>query len=131
MKRYNSDIVFSSGKYLFSLLFCCFLLSYNAVGQNSAGMNKEKPGEAITVYPNPSGGKFTIKVAEQEKPFHINIYNLVGEMIFHWESGNSLQASFEADLSRRPEGIYFVELDTEKANVVKRIILERAGPSGQ
>ena len=87
---------------------------------------REDISTTLQVFPNPtSTGKFTISVKEQEKAFHVNIYNLIGEMVFHWESGNSSTANFEADLSRKPDGVYFVELDTEKANVLKRIIVDR------
>lgn len=81
--------------------------------------------EALNVYPNPSVGKFTIEVREQDNQFDINIYNLMGEMVFHWESADQAAATLEVDLARRPDGVYFVELDTDKASVLKRIVLKR------
>lgn len=106
---------------------CLVLMSVNAHAQvqKRTGGDKEDYSSTLQVYPNPTTGKITISVREQEKAFHINIYNLIGEMVFHWESGNSTNANFEADLSRKPDGVYFVELDTEKANVLKRIIVDR------
>ena len=103
-----------------------FLLMLVSISQSQTA---RKPGQAdnatLQVYPNPSSGKFNVLVKEQEQSFHINIYSIIGEMVFHWESGNANTANFEVDLSRRPDGIYFVELDTEKANTVKRLVLER------
>ena len=78
----------------------------------------------MQVFPNPSAGKISIQVKEQEKAFHINIYNLIGEMIYHWESGAGNSASIEVDLSRKPDGVYFVELDTDQANTVRRIVID-------
>jgi hypothetical protein len=109
-------------------VFCAaiFCADASAQVQKRSGGEKDDNANTLQVFPNPTTGKFNISVKEQEKAFHVNIYNLVGEMIFHWESGNSTTANFEADLSRKPDGVYFVELDTEKANVLKRIIVDRA-----
>ena len=81
--------------------------------------------EPMKVYPNPSTGKFTVEVRAQDHLFDVNVYNLMGEMIFHWESAGTGAAVLEVDLTKRPDGLYFVELDTEKANVLRRIVLER------
>jgi hypothetical protein len=104
-----------------------FFISVSSYGQvqKRAAREKDESSTSLQVFPNPTTGKFTIQVKEQEQAFHINIYNLIGEMVFHWESGNSNTAGFEVDLSRKPDGVYFVELDTEKANVLKRIIVDR------
>jgi hypothetical protein len=80
--------------------------------------------DSYTVYPNPSSGKFSVQVKEQEKPYDINVYNLIGEMVFHWESQGNGPASLEVNLTRQPRGVYFVELDTERGNVLKKIIID-------
>ncbi len=78
------------------------------------------------VYPNPGAGVFNVQVKEQDKNFDINVYNLVGQMIFHWESSSGAAATVEINLSKQPKGVYFVELDTEKASLLKKIILDNS-----
>jgi hypothetical protein len=104
-------------------MFFCLMVPDASLAQVRKPGKEESLG--LQVYPNPSSGKFTLQVKEQERGFHINIYNLIGEMVYHWESGVNTFATFEVDLSRRPDGVYFVELDTEKANVLQRIIIDR------
>jgi hypothetical protein len=78
----------------------------------------------LSVYPNPSSGKFNVTVKDQDGPFDVNVYNLIGELIFHWESAGSANANIEFNLAKYPKGVYFIELDTEKANTIKKIIID-------
>ena len=100
------------------------LLAGIAQGQSTQRVPKTDT-EPLNVYPNPTAGKFSIVVKEQENQYDVNIYNLMGEMVFHWESADQGTSSLEVDLSKRPDGVYFVELDTDKANVLKRLVLDR------
>lgn len=102
-----------------------FFLACHAAPAQAQRKEGRSTAEQLTVFPNPTAGKVNIIVKEQEHQYDINIYNLMGDMVFHWEANDQGQASLEVDLSRHPDGIYFVELDTDKANVVKRVIIDR------
>ena len=101
------------------------LLITGAVMYGQSGRKTGREGDQLNVFPNPATGKFSVEVKQQDHPYDVNIYNLMGEMVFHWEATDAGEASLEVDLSKRPDGIYFVELDTDKANVLRRVILER------
>lgn len=110
---------------LIRIIVCFVFLLTGLCGYAQKGGKIRSEQGTLQVFPNPTTGKFTVQVKEQESAFHINVYNLIGEMVFHWESGQNTSANFEIDLARRPDGVYFVELDTDQANQVRRIILNR------
>jgi hypothetical protein len=82
--------------------------------------------EPITfhIFPNPNEGKFTVTVKDLERSFDINVYNLIGEMVYHWESNETTGDKIEINLSKHPKGVYLVELDTEKGNVIKKVVVD-------
>jgi N-acetylneuraminic acid mutarotase len=82
-------------------------------------VNESKLTPNISVYPNPTTGKFSIE--SSEKLSSIAVMNLLGQSV---HSVNSPFAQFSIDLSDQPKGIYFVEMISEKGRCTKKIILE-------
>ena len=76
----------------------------------------------ILIYPNPNNGIFQILAGnEQQTPGKIEIYNALGECIYH--SANPLiHQSTSIDLSNQPKGIYFVQVIMEDRIMSKKII---------
>lgn len=63
-------------------------------------------------------------IKEIEDSYDINVYNLIGEMVYHWESNGTSPANVEINLSKQPKGVYLVELDTERANLIKKVLVD-------
>lgn len=61
----------------------------------------------ITLYPNPTTGKFTV-IAGEEIQFQLEIYNTLGEKVF--QTSNQQLNNSTIDISNQPEGIYFVKI---------------------
>jgi uncharacterized repeat protein (TIGR01451 family) len=59
--------------------------------------------EAISIYPNPSTGIFTIKSASAIKT--IEVFNLIGESVLQQTNGNNI------NISNQPQGIYFCKVN--------------------
>ena len=77
----------------------------------------------ITIYPNPSNGKFTIEISDFAiYNLQFTIYNLLGEVIFNQQISKS--ANQQIDLSAHPKGIYFLQLQTEKGMVYRKLMKE-------
>ncbi len=78
------------------------------------------------MFPNPSSGKFNLKISQFEnlRMSRIEIYNVFGENIFN---SNHFQidtfSNFQIDLGSHPSGIYFLLVKTEKDIFSKKIIL--------
>jgi hypothetical protein len=66
----------------------------------------------LQIYPNPSGGKFTVQLENcnecLEKIEDLTVINILGEIVFRASDINS--QSMVIDLSKHPKGIYFIKL---------------------
>ena len=66
-----------------------------------------------SIAPNPSTGKFTIQLGEeddlQNKNYHLEIYNTLGERVFQSAISNPQSA---IDLSNKSKGIYFIKIQS-------------------
>lgn len=85
-----------------------------------AGINELISVPAISIYPNPTSGIFTLKSTCQ--PFNnstITIFNSLGETILQSEIQDQKP---EIDLSSYPTGVYFLKVDDGNKMAVKKII---------
>jgi plastocyanin len=79
--------------------------------QNTTGIPVNPLKETISIYPNPSQGKFQVDLTDVQftNEYTLEIYNARGQRIFV-SSQNSQQTSINLDLSDEPAGIYFIKL---------------------
>lgn len=78
--------------------------------------------EDFQVSPNPSSGRFTIKLDGNQTDFQVEIISITGIIIKEFNSGFNTQ--MDIDLSLQKKGIYFLRLKNENGVVTKKIILE-------
>jgi len=74
----------------------------------------------IYIYPNPSGGIFTIQ--SLEKISRIEILNLLGEKIYFSQANSNKR---EIDLSKCPSGVYFTHIFSEEKIHAGKIIIRK------
>ena len=79
------------------------------------------PNAQISIFPNPSGGKFTIYNTVGIR--QLKVYNILGENIYT-KSNSKQQKLNEIDLSRFQKGIYFVEIYDGAKIYTKKIVLK-------
>ena len=93
----------------------------NCVSINGIGIKEVSTLEGVTIYPNPTSGKFSIKLADSKMKVFVEIVNVVGEIIY---STNVIDAdNLSLDLNLQ-DGVYFVkvvESHFQKASVFKLI----------
>ncbi len=109
---------------LLSLLMVHMTLSAQNSVKSRASVRDVLREDSYSVFPNPSSGKFTVSVREIDRHFGINVYNLIGELVFRWESPDTGPAEIEVNLTKQPRGLYFVELDTDRGNLIRKIVVE-------
>jgi hypothetical protein len=109
---------------LLSLVMVHVTLSAQAPAKNRGAVRDVLREDSYSVFPNPSSGKFTVSVKDLDRHFGINIYNLIGELVFRWESPDTGPTEIEVNLTKQPRGLYFVELDTDRGNLLKKIVVE-------
>lgn len=82
----------------------------------------EKLQEEIAVYPNPSYGIYVIKVPADLKGARARVFSALGKEV---AVSVIAQESVELDLQHLPAGVYVLTIQTERAQIQKRLIKER------
>ena len=78
----------------------------------------------ISLYPNPSSGKFQLTIGNWKSTNgKIEIYNTMGEKVF--QSPIRQLRNSTIDVSNQPDGIYFINIKTEKESFTKKLIISR------
>ncbi len=93
---------------------------------------ENKPEMDFNIYPNPNDGNFNLKICEFEnlKIKRIEIYNMLGEIIFSKQLTTNLltgEAGNEQLTTNLPNGIYFVKCTDGKKNnsPLKKLIIAK------
>ncbi|MGP8215012.1 MAG: thiol protease/hemagglutinin PrtT [Bacteroidia bacterium] len=82
--------------------------------------------EGIKLYPNPTNGIVNAEVSlEQASDIHVEVYNMLGQLVqqAHWD--NVLNSTYTLDLSGQSNGMYFVKIISDKSTITKKIMLNR------
>ena len=81
-------------------------------------VNEYSHDTKVTVYPNPTNDKiYIVTEAEIEE---VVVYDIYGRQQDYKATG--LQGSITVDVTKLNAGIYFIKINTEEGNIVKRII---------
>ncbi|MFD1552219.1 T9SS type A sorting domain-containing protein [Putridiphycobacter roseus] len=75
----------------------------------------------INLFPNPNHGTFQVKISGLSKRMEIEIYNTIGQKIYHEFTVNSNCAVIETNLS---PGIYLLKLKDQAGNQFSTFIVE-------
>lgn len=82
---------------------------------------RDMENSTISVYPNPTNGKFTIN--SNSTISSVEIYNLPGSRIYS-DNMPEKQTSCEIDLSGQTKGIYLVKIMNGTKNSKRKIVLQ-------
>jgi len=86
-----------------------------------AGVPEAEPSSPVLIYPNPSAGELTIKIAGSMVNCHLLIFDLSGRLVLQREVAGPV---CEMDVRSLHSGIYILKLVNEKEEFVRKIILE-------
>ncbi len=99
---------------------CNTITSSQTVTINVTGIDSYSQ-DAVTVYPNPSNGIFTVNMNTAAKTT-VEVYNVIGEVVYSTQLANN---SASVDLSNYSAGVYSMKLISGNATVVKQIVLTK------
>ena len=92
----------------------------NEVCVKTLGENINELKDSFYLYPNPVNDKLYIETQTQTQTLTIEIYDIYGRLQDY--KTIRLQDNVAIDVENLKSGIYFVKINTEKGNIVKRII---------
>ena len=79
----------------------------------------------IVVIPNPSTGRFTLKVDGLEhKSYEIMMVNQLGEIVLSRNGKGTALFYEEIDLPNLPKGVYFLKVFTNGENIVRKVLVQ-------
>ena len=80
---------------------------------------------SMTVFPNPSKGRFTIKmVSSSQKRVNIFIFNNLGSLVTTNQIDVNGTISKDIDLSHLSKGIYYLRMQTKEDVVMRKVIIQ-------
>jgi plastocyanin len=93
------------------------------VQNTTTGVMENQLQKDITVYPNPTNGKFQIAFAELNlsKNYNLEIYKENGERIYKSVVTNPKS---DVDLSNQSKGVYFIKFYNGQSVLTKKIVIQ-------
>ncbi len=86
------------------------------------GIEINNTSEAITIYPNPSAGLFTINTGTTSKT-HVEVYDRLGEVVY---SKDSITATTSIDLTDLSAGVYSLRvISAHNKIIVKEVVITK------
>lgn len=85
---------------------------------NQVGIEDNTAENTISIYPNPTKGKVTVSLAENQVA-NVVVYNALGKVVSTYgtvQNGNVL------DLTATPAGIYLVKVTTDNGSTIVRVV---------
>ena len=77
----------------------------------------------LSIYPNPSKGKFTVEITGGRKINKLEVVNILSEEIY-FTFNNINQVMYNMDISSSPKGIYFVKIYTDENICTRKLIIQ-------
>jgi hypothetical protein len=85
-----------------------------------------EPIEALSLFPNPSTGNFTVSLlSDSENDAFVRVFDITGKAVVNTRfAATKGQNLFNVDLTGNAHGIYFVEVNQGATRLVKKLIVE-------
>jgi hypothetical protein len=94
---------------------------------NSTGIGEGISGVSLEIFPNPNDGSFVLKiVSENEQRANLTVNNAFGTTV--WEKEDVIlksEMSFNIELEKVSEGIYLLNVETDKGMFSRKIMINR------
>ena len=104
----------------------CTLFNYGETHDYTANItgnvNINEISENINVYPNPATN--FINIESESNIENIVIFNITGQIVSISKLQNFKTSKIEIDVSNLQTGIYFLNIETENGNFVKKLIIQ-------
>ena len=89
-----------------------------SIGNCSSAISETDENMIVNVYPNPASDNLTVALSQDIKHLEIRLLNSIGQTILQTQSNNIV-------LSHFPNGVYFLNVRTEKYELNKKVVIAR------
>jgi len=80
----------------------------------------------FNIYPNPTNGLLNLSISlASSSTITIDVLNLLGEVVVNRNIDNTIGGNYTMDLSNLSQGIYFIQIKTNKETIVRKISLQK------
>ncbi len=126
--EWNAEFVGTAFIYVQSINDCGespFSEGLEVTVDNTVGIDKESQSDNIKIYPNPTTGQFFIELPEIKEKTSLYIYDLTGSVKYKTEiNANDEKQIISYNFDHFANGIYFVSINTDKARIIKKLIIK-------
>ena len=98
-----------------------FTSTTGCIDTSYTGVQTVEKEIAVTLYPNPVSSVLNVTVNKKDVPSDYKIYSISGKLVM---SGRMVNNPQQIDLSNLEKGLYFIELQSDKGKVSRRISVE-------
>lgn len=77
--------------------------------------------DGIEIFPNPSAGRFSVRIPDPKVETSISIYSVNGRLIESKILSAKQSESF--DLSDQPDGLYLLQINSDQTQITKKVIV--------
>jgi PKD repeat protein len=92
----------------------------------STGLDDASLDKQVTVYPNPSNGKFTVKLGQETREqASVRVVNALGQTVTNVSNGSLGASTLQVDLGNQASGIYTLYITVGNHSAVKQIVITR------
>jgi len=92
----------------------------------TVGLQDYELSSGVKLYPNPTSGMVNAEFSlDNSTDVHVEVYNMLGELVqtAHWD--NVLNSTYQINLSGQANGMYFVKVISNESTITKKIMLNR------
>ena len=81
-------------------------------------INEVENDKYVKIFPNPNNGSFSIEMSNSKGFKEVNIYNLIGELVY---TNSKLQKQYK--ITELPKGTYMVEIVYSNKKITKKVLV--------
>jgi len=86
------------------------------IGNCTTGINSIDKNDELKIYPNPANKSIAVRIPDDMKSYEINLLNMLGQTLLKTKSN-------VIEVSNIPNGIYFVNVQSDKTILNKKVII--------
>lgn len=100
-----------------------YLIDFWVSGTSTIGLDEVGNFEPLSIYPNPSNGKVSLKI-NSGGDYHLQLMDLTGKVVHQEDLAVNSSEEFNRDFSYLPKGIYLVTIESGSNKQTQKLSLQ-------